>query len=243
MEGVTNATALGSFGASLRSVDMTPQSQKNQRLSAELASTPPGSPKSRSSQGLRERAAVAGLVETPEEAQEIRDKFRRRLVGRYHTTFAAWKQIDPQSLGRLSFFDFCRACRNMGCDGEARILWEALDQNADGFITLDEFDPSLAVLLEDFSRSLNAKNGTADKAWKEHFNKNGFGRCSAERFFKACERVGFQGNVGSVYDALDVDGPGTGIAFEDFQLLDKFFKTTSGTRWSYGQLRAVILPK
>lgn len=238
MEGVTNATASGCFVASLRSVDCSHQSMKNARLSAELATTPPASPK------VRSRSCETPSSVTEEASEQIRQTFRRRLLHRYHNMIGAWKHIDPQSHGRLSFFDFCRACRHLGCDGEARVLWEALDSNGDGFITLDEVDPNLAILLEQFAQRLTARCGTADIAWKEHFNKQGFGRCPAERFFKACERLGFRGDVGSVYNALDVDGTSTGIAFEDFQFLDKWFKNSSpGGRWGYGQLRAIILPK
>jgi hypothetical protein len=158
---------------------------------------------------------------------------------------AAWKQIDPQSHGRLSFFDFCRACRHMGYDGEARVVWEALDANGDGFITFDEVDPYLAALLDKFSQCCAHRCGTADAAWKEHFNKQGFGRCSKERFFKACGKLGFHGEdlIGSVYNALDVDGASTGVAFEDFSLLDRWFKTGQGGRWNYGQLRPMIVPR
>jgi len=239
MEGITDATALGSFVASLRAVDVSPQSQKNARLSNILNSgTPPGSPK------VRSRSHETTSERDEEEAERIREMFRRRLLHRFHSIIGAWKQIDPQSHGRLSFFDFCRACRHMGCDGESRVLWEALDANGDGFITLDEVDPNLSVLLEQFSNQLVHRCGTADGAWKEHFNKQGFGRCPAERFFRACERLGFRGDVGSVYNALDVDGASTGIAFEDFQFLDKWFKTSSPEgRWGYGQLRAIIHPK
>lgn len=240
MEGITNATHGGAFVASLRAVDMSAQSQKNARVSAELASTPPASPKAR----MNRSVSNFSDRDDDEEVERIRETFRKRLLQRYKSTVGAWKHIDPQSHGRLSFFDFCRACRHLGCDGEARVLWEALDSNSDGFITLEEVDPNLAVLLEQFCQQLVHRCGTADGAWKEHFNKQGFGRCPPERFFKACERLGFRGDVGSVYNALDVDGATTGIAFEDFQLLDKWFKTASPNgRWSYGQLRAIILPK
>lgn len=238
MEGVTDATAAACFRASLRSVDMSPQSQKNQRLSAELATQQKSTPKARP--GTQDSA----YDRDDEEAERIRETFRRTLVHRYQSLVGAWKEIDPQCHGRLSFFDFCRACRRLGCDSEARVLWEALDANGDGFITLDEVDPDLAILLEQFSQQLVQRCGSADHAWKEHFNKQGFGRCPAERFFRSCERLGFRGDVGSVYNALDVDGASTGIAFEDFQLLDKWFKTNSPEgRWNYGQLRAIILPK
>jgi len=241
MEGVTNSTQAGCFQATLRSVDMSPQSIKNANLSATLSEGKwTGNPVSPSKKGLNREVSC----EEEEEAERIREMFRRRLVQRSLSMVAAWKLIDPQSHGRLCFYDFCRACRNMGCDHESRVLWEALDANGDGFVTLEEVDPNLAVLLEQFSQQLCHRCGTADGAWKEHFNKKGYGRCSAERFFKACATLGFRGDVGAVYNALDVDGASTGIAFEDFQLLDKWFKTTSGSnKWAYGQLRAIIYPK
>jgi len=159
MEGVTNASALCGFVGSLRSVDTSEQGQKLARL---CAATPPASPSS--SVKVRTSSKVSEVSCSEEDAELIRETFRRRLLHRFHSMIGAWKQIDPQSHGRLSFFDFCRACRHMGCDGEARLLWEILDANSDGFITLEEVDPNLAILLEQFSSQLVLRCGTADAA-------------------------------------------------------------------------------
>lgn len=236
MEGVTNITATGCFTASLRSVDMSPKSQNNPK---ELEWGHDGRIKTAES-SVSTNAPNSKAKTIARDEEQIRSDFRNRLLRRYQTMVAAWRQIDPQSHGRLSFYDFCRACRHMGYDGEARSIWEVLDANVDGFVTLEELDPDLAELLQQFSQCCNQKCGSADNAWKEYFNKQGFGRCPKERFFKGCAKLGFCGEdlVGAVYNAMDVDNASTGIAFEDFQLLDRWFKTSQTSCWSYGQLRA-----
>jgi hypothetical protein len=227
--------------AGLRSVDMSPKSQNDPKkhewcpITGRIKTADPSSPTA-SSENSKAKAP-------PRDEEQMRSKFRNRLLQRYHTMVGAWRQIDPQAHGRVSFHDFCRACRHMGYDGEARPLWEALDANADGFVTFEELDPDLADVLQHFSQCCSKKCGSADNAWKEHFNKQGFGRCSKERFFKACQRLGVQEEelIGDVYNALDVDSASTGIAFEEFVMLDKWFKASQNGSWSYGQLRAAHL--
>lgn len=237
MEGINPASAHAALSASVRSsVDMSPQAaaaaqvHKEETLREQAA---------RAEQKRALRASSADRALSPH-VPLIRAEFRRALLLRYSSVLGAWREMDPRQHGRLAFFDFCRACRHLGYDGEARVLWEALDTDSDGFVSLWDVDPRLADLLHGFSESLAAVSGSAEAAWSEFFNANGIGRCPAVQFARACGRVGYEGDVDAVFKALNVDRASTGVSFQDFQLLDRWFKVAPAGRWEYHTLRPTI---
>jgi len=172
---------------------------------------------------------------------EVRNKFRQKLVSRYRSVVGAWRELDPRQHGRLSFFDFCRACHRMGYERDTRQLWEAMDRNRDGFVSLDELDTVTARVLKGFSELLEERCGSAHAAWQRFFTtKGGYGRCTPEVFKRVCEEMGYTGSADAIYNLLNVELSSAGISFKDFQLLDRWFRAVEdpnkGT-WDYQTLR------
>lgn len=198
--------------------------------------------KSRSLPRMSGSSGAALHRKEPLDAEYVRQDFRRKLLRNYRTMLGAWRVLDPLGNGRLSFFDFCRASRQLGCPNtDARALWEALDVNHDGFVTLDEVDPPLAEMLLDFKACIAKASGSASAAWKQHFSSRAHGRCAIEPFENAARRLGYNGDVGAVFDALNVDGLPSGVSFKDFALLDKWFKSSNHGAWDYSGLRPTII--
>lgn len=240
MEGVNNVAGHAMMVAGMRSVDMSAQAANATTVHKEFTL-------SRSTMGstvwhdVDKKWVVHPRTrgESPN-AAKARKVFRKTLLVRYPCVLAAWRELDPNKHGRIAFFDFCRACRNLGCDNEAKSLWNALDADGDGFITLFDIDGRLSELLHEFADAMKASCGSAEAAWKQFFCTNGMGRCPVELFTKSCGKAGFEGDIPAVYDALNVDRTPTGVSFQDFVLLDKWFKASPPGKWGLHNLRATL---
>merc|ERR1719486_580674 len=66
---------------------------------------------------------------------------KRELIHRYGTITAAWRHgLDFSSTGKVSFIEFCKACRNMGVQTDVRKIFRELDEDDSGIITFNEID-------------------------------------------------------------------------------------------------------
>jgi len=158
-----------------------------------------------------------------QDAQKVKSTFRRLLLRRYHTMTAAWRGIDPSGRGRISFFEICRACRDLGYEGSVRILWASLDEDRDGFVSLHEVDPDVATLLEGFAVCIWASCGSVEKAWKKHFNKRGAARCDQGMFLQGCQEIGYAGDIEACYNELNSDLGTTGLCKKEWSFLELWF--------------------
>uniref|UniRef100_A0A7S4UXA3 EF-hand domain-containing protein n=1 Tax=Alexandrium monilatum TaxID=311494 RepID=A0A7S4UXA3_9DINO len=214
-----------SWACDLRSIDMSPQTTSAVRVSKRF-------------QGSGSLPALVASPKSRQAEEEVRQKFRNTLVSRYHSVVGAWRELDPRQHGRLSFFDFCRACHRLGYERETRQLWEAMDRNRDGFVSLDEFDEDVSRLLQGFAAAVEDRCGSAETAWQRFFAKTP-GRCTADVFRRGCEQVGYTRNPDTVFNALNVQMSSKGISFKDFVLLDRWFRGTEEHKgkWDYQMLR------
>jgi len=168
----------------------------------------------------------------------MRREFRAALLRKHFSMLRAWRAIDPNGNGRVSFSDFSKATRELGYICDAKAVWQALDANEDGFVTLDEIDPDLANLLQGFSAVLSSACGSAANAWKEYFCPLSVHmRCPYRTFTAAAADLGYAGDVDAVFAALDVDKMSAGICSTEFALLDKWFLPQDVKRWSFSNLR------
>ncbi|CAK0847214.1 unnamed protein product, partial [Prorocentrum cordatum] len=153
------------------------------------------------------------------EAAEARRAVRRVLLNKYKGMSRAWRDLDINGDGRLSFYEFCRACHKLGVGYCPRQLWDAFDMDRNSFITLDEVDPAFGSLLGNFASHVLSVYDTIEEAWHSCFNRRGSGRVDFEYFSRACSQVGFDGDHGAVFDALSADKATTGINWREFDLL------------------------
>eukprot|EP00929_Paragymnodinium_shiwhaense_P016367 TRINITY_DN12467_c0_g1_i1.p1 TRINITY_DN12467_c0_g1~~TRINITY_DN12467_c0_g1_i1.p1 ORF type:complete len:218 (-),score=55.07 TRINITY_DN12467_c0_g1_i1:337-990(-) len=181
----------------------------------------------------------ATLEGEEEEAPSCGDALKAVLLKKHGSVVAAWKALDPLDHGHVSYQDFCRASRSFGYLCEPNPLWKDLDFNKDGFLTLDELDRDVALLLHGFATAVIGSCKSADKAWLQHFGARQ-GRCHEKQFLKAAKKVGFTGDAKAVYAALNADGGSFGVLHKDFRLLDKWFKPIKAeNEWHFENLKPV----
>lgn len=223
-----------SWGASTELLAAIPDSRLQTRSSSA------GSLHGRSGAARRRRSQVSSSAATPAErhrltllqfhalncdvdAAELRRTFRRKLLRRYRFTIVAWRILDPTRRGCCSYVQVVQAAQQLGCINDARAVWEALDEDRDGLVTLADVDPQTAKLLGDFARALLQVCGSAEAAWKTFFSIDGpLCRCSEMEFLTASTELGLASIALAAFAALSGEGPG--VCPDDFCMLDKWFR-------------------
>lgn len=160
--------------------------------------------------------------QTFEECERTRLEFRRALINRYASVAGGWKQIDINGDGKLSFFEFIRACKTLGVCQQARKAWSALDLDRSGFISLAEVDPHLVEILGSLALTIWSIFGTVDSAWKHCFNTRGATRITSDEFVQACQDIGYKGPARESFEELSTDKASTGINREEFGFLHQW---------------------
>eukprot|EP00927_Polykrikos_kofoidii_P071746 TRINITY_DN67977_c0_g1_i1.p1 TRINITY_DN67977_c0_g1~~TRINITY_DN67977_c0_g1_i1.p1 ORF type:complete len:609 (+),score=96.80 TRINITY_DN67977_c0_g1_i1:158-1984(+) len=166
---------------------------------------------------------VGGDPEQAIDPRKVRADFRRQLLSAHHTIARAWTKLDRDSRGRISFFELCRSCREMGYSGSVRTLWSSLDVQRKGFVSFHELDADVANFLEALAICLWSTCGTVEAAWRKHFNQQGTIRCNLEGFRQGCAAVGFPGDADTAYEALNSDLGKTGLSMKEFRFLELWF--------------------
>lgn len=156
---------------------------------------------------------------TAAECEQIRQDFHKLLVKKYGTIAGAWKVIDVNQDGKLSFFEFIRGCQSLGVSQGARRLFGALDLDRSGFISLAEIDPPLAEMMTSLSVTIWSVFGTVEKAWVKCFNTKGKLRISEQDFIAATREIGFRGNASHLFSELATEKASTGISRGEFGFL------------------------
>lgn len=162
---------------------------------------------------------------TPDEAVSVRKEFHALLLKRFHSICRAWKWFDRDGNGRLSIFEFMRACQELGVQRSARQIWDALDMDRSGFVSLEEIDIDMAKMLGTLALTIWVSCGTLEAAWEQYFNKKGYTfRVPKDDFVQACQEIGCPGDGAEIFEALRSDLATVGISREEFGFLDLWFK-------------------
>lgn len=149
--------------------------------------------------------------------------FRCYLKKKFGSIVAGWRHLDEDKNGRLSFYEFCNACRQMGYHGNLKKLWRQLDENGNGFVSLMEIDPEVGRSVGIFKLMLMKKYGDMLSAWKKGLDVNNSGRieeAQVERcLVKLCQNAPVDHEIHSLtgkklYGMLR--GPSLGMTLEDF---------------------------
>lgn len=149
--------------------------------------------------------------------------FRKLLVHRHRSIVNAWKCcLDKGLSGRISWFDFCKSCRELGYGGSVRRLFGELDSSNKGFVSLYDIDDRAAKAIEGLASLVAFEWGTVRGAWEGTFNPRGKARISLAEFTAGCKKMNYKGNPALVLDALDCSRHGT-LSFEDFSFLQMWF--------------------
>merc|ERR1719183_701716 len=138
------------------------------------------------------------------------------LTYRFGSVIRGWRfGLDVAGNNRLSFAEFCTSCRNMGFDGNLLGLWNALDDDKSGLVTLAELEPRAHHCTELFRQLLRQKYGNTLKAWKYGLDENGNDRVDLEELEDVCKKVKYPYDVKELFEYLIPDAGRPFLCIED----------------------------
>mmetsp|Transcript_47990 Transcript_47990/g.114057 ORF Transcript_47990/g.114057 Transcript_47990/m.114057 type:complete len:1185 (-) Transcript_47990:90-3644(-) len=164
------------------------------------------------------------------------DGFKDYLVKKFGSILAGWRQLDEDKNGKLSFNEFCNACRRMGFHGNLKKLWKELDKDQGGFVSMYELDAETGSYLGQFKMALVKKYGDILTAWQKGLDINGNGRIEEAEIDDCLKRLGLELNSAKLYSMLKAQpGPnGLGLTLADFD-------PSAWNRWVTGDFKGLTL--
>eukprot|EP00930_Biecheleria_cincta_P015347 TRINITY_DN12838_c0_g1_i2.p1 TRINITY_DN12838_c0_g1~~TRINITY_DN12838_c0_g1_i2.p1 ORF type:complete len:1659 (-),score=424.51 TRINITY_DN12838_c0_g1_i2:53-5029(-) len=144
--------------------------------------------------------------------------FLTYLTKKFGSILTGWRALDKDRNGRITFYEFCNACRQMGYHGNLKQLWNDLDKNLNGSISLMELDPDAGKVIGEFKLALMNEYGDMATAWEKGIDINKTGRIEEEEIVAAVKRLGLKMNPHKLYCMLRC-APGKhskGVTLKDF---------------------------
>merc|ERR1719316_1835419 len=175
--------------------------------------------------GSLKGTSAAGISKSAPLRCTSKEDFLKFLDRRFGNSVRGWRfALDPDQNMKLSYMQFCKTARLLGYEGPIRALWDDLDKDDGGWISLDEVAPGAFAELKNFKDVLATHFVTCDNAWRKCFAKNGQVLLSEEAFVSAMkqyvEPLGWSGSAKLIYRYLDSDIHGVGhMTIEDLHWL------------------------
>mmetsp|Transcript_43351 Transcript_43351/g.81418 ORF Transcript_43351/g.81418 Transcript_43351/m.81418 type:complete len:776 (+) Transcript_43351:86-2413(+) len=156
---------------------------------------------------------------------EEKDRFLSALRSRYASLIVGWRRIlDRDNKNRVSYKDFSDACRLMHFNDNVPGLWCALDEDASGFISLDEIDHDSADVLLAFKDWAESTFGTIVHAFKM-LDTTRSNAMSFPMFRRSMRDFGYEGDAKVLFLILKPDaniphkGKDARLTLEDIKYL------------------------
>ncbi|CAK9106633.1 unnamed protein product [Durusdinium trenchii] len=151
-----------------------------------------------------------------EEIEGVRERFREQCIRQHGSVVRAWKVMDLNADGRLSYFEFMRGCKQMSVANPRRV-WRALGRT--GLLTLRCVDPRLGEQLGTLATAIWFNCGSVENAWRSCFNKRSKLRISSEDFSEACQELRYQGDPVACFGELCSEKASNGMSRKEFGFL------------------------
>merc|ERR1719313_712831 len=122
--------------------------------------------------------------------------FKKKLVQHHGNSVRAWRYaLDTSGDGKLSKMEFYAAARAVSYNGNLKQLWDDLDDDNSGFITLGEFELEAHTLIERFREAVVSTYGQGElgflRFWVTSIDLEGRNMIDARSFAERIEPLGF----------------------------------------------------
>jgi hypothetical protein len=136
----------------------------------------------------------------------------------------AWRTMDVDDTNSVSWSEFRNECARLHFPGNIAGAWRQLDEDITGCISLGQFDRPSCELLTSFKMWLDSTFGSVEYAFRS-WDTDGSGSLTLSEMKRGCRRGGWDGDVRTLFECLDLDysAPGVkSISYQDMQFLDNW---------------------
>jgi len=120
---------------------------------------------------MREEFAKACRVNNPDFLIDTQEEFTQLCERKYGTRICAWRNcLDIDANGKLTHGEFARALRFLGYAGDFNKLFQSLDKDRKGHVSLNDIDPEANLLVTTFLRLISEQYGDIERAWRTGFS-------------------------------------------------------------------------
>jgi len=116
--------------------------------------------------------------------------------------------LDRHRVGTLGVMAFCRGLREMGFRGNARLIFNELDENSNGTVSLEELDPDCWHLLITFHTCVEEYGGFS-KLWEFVERDRKRREIQLSEFQAACDELNYSLSAEKLFQELDIDRSGS----------------------------------
>jgi len=133
------------------------------------------------------------------------ESFIAGLRAKYPSLLVAWRKVlDQNNSNRVNYKEFVQTCRTMRLS-DAPGIWRALDDDASGYITIEEVDQNAADTLLHFKAWAESTFGTIHRMYYV-FDKSRTNKVSFQVFRRELRNFGFQGDEVELFHSLKPEG-------------------------------------
>eukprot|EP00927_Polykrikos_kofoidii_P069433 TRINITY_DN6490_c0_g1_i1.p1 TRINITY_DN6490_c0_g1~~TRINITY_DN6490_c0_g1_i1.p1 ORF type:complete len:447 (+),score=49.94 TRINITY_DN6490_c0_g1_i1:132-1472(+) len=134
--------------------------------------------------------------------------FKDACVRKYANLTRAWRLLlDPGGVGRVSFIPFCDRAKSIGFS-TGKEIFSALDEERQGFITLERWDPVSFRNLMELRDVCTAQFGNLAVALQFGMDKSGSGTVNLQNMTRFCDEMEMCADPRLLLRALDVKNHG-----------------------------------
>lgn len=150
------------------------------------------------------------------------EDFKKFLWRRFHgSLIRAWrKALCSQDNMTMHKPQFLKGCADVGWNYEVKNIWNRLDRDGSGSVTLEEFDYDNTELLARFSQFIHSQFANSEQAF-EALDVDDKKAIRSDEFIDACHRLGFPRASHILFMGLDKDDTRR-ISKEDIAFLDRW---------------------
>lgn len=154
------------------------------------------------------------------------DDLRNLMMEGFSHPLQAWRMIlDTDNSNQVCWEEFKTACEKLRWRGNIGGAWRALDGDLSGTITMQEYDPQSADLLQSFKEWASENFGSVVRAFKA-LDDDGSGLLSHKEMKLACQKLKWDGDTRLLFDCLDLGGKKEGgrrvITIKEIEFLDSW---------------------
>mmetsp|Transcript_36204 Transcript_36204/g.83470 ORF Transcript_36204/g.83470 Transcript_36204/m.83470 type:complete len:717 (-) Transcript_36204:28-2178(-) len=136
-----------------------------------------------------------------EPSEEAWNDFKNILLEKYGSPLHAWRQLDLDGQNEVSWTEFVAGCRNVRFKGDVGAAWRFIDDDASGYISMEEFSPDIYSVLMSFKQWASSLYGSVGNAFK-NFDKEGNGALTLSILRRSCQKGKWSGDAQQLFQCV-----------------------------------------